>query len=355
MNNLLAISFSAILFFTGCGVDSSQDTEGTTDSVNSQTQNEDKMNEDTKEESNTGSSANDSESNAEADAATLDKGRAQVILEDYEKAFKMVINNTNDQQKLNEYSTKQELQEHFEHFMSTDRANSFVNTYFRVEDDGLYVKAMGGPTFLLEDEAFSFEKVSNQQYQVIQERYNQQMGPTNVRNIFTLVKQDGIWIVEQVEQEEISGENENTSPDNNESNIESKTLNKAQATRVLEEYETAFKKVVNYTNDEGIQQEYTTKEGLQTHFEHFVAPDIAASLVDTYFRVENGNVYVEAKGGPLYLNENNPYQFSETANGMYKITQEIDNQLRGHIQVEFVLSTRNTVWVIEEINTTQLD
>ncbi|MYL34834.1 hypothetical protein GLW05_14665 [Pontibacillus yanchengensis] len=352
MNKLLTISFSATLFFTGCGVDSFQGNGDTINETNAQTQKEDKTNGDTNNNSGTGS--NDG-GDAESSTNSLDKGRAQVILEDYEKAFKMVINNINDQQKLKEYSTKQELQDHFEHFMSTDRANSFVNTYFRVEEDGLYVKAMGGPTFLLEDEAFSFEKVSNQQYQVIQERYNQQMGPTNVRNIFTLVKQDGIWIVEQVEQEEISGDNENSSPDSNESNIESKTLTKAQATRVLEEYETAFKKVVSYTNDEGIQQEYTTKEGLETHFEHFVAPDIATSLVDTYFRVENGNVYVEAKGGPLYLNENNPYQFSEADNGMYKVTQEIDNEMRGHIQVEFVLSTRNTVWVIEEINTTQLD
>lgn len=205
MKKLFILALVGMFMLAGCS--SNQPNQGENESPNEGVQenpsnhvgnNENIPNEN---EGQTDSDNENSNQNENQSADEFDKGRAEVVLTEYEKAFKKVVSYVDDQQKQKEYSTKQELIEHFEHFMSSELAQSWADTYFEEKEDGLYVKATEGPIFLQEDEAFSFSKTDGTA-EVVQERKNQLMGHVEMKYMLSKQK-DNIWIVEQVQRNEI--------------------------------------------------------------------------------------------------------------------------------------------------------
>ena len=147
-----------------------------------------------------------------------------------------------------------------------------------------------------------------------------------------------------------NNENNESSDQSNESDQESSDpFDKGRATTVLTEYEEAFKKVISYTNDELKQQEYTTKQQLQEHFQHFMSEDLAQSMVDTYFREEDDGLYVIATEGPTFLAEDKTYTFTKNEEGSATVTQERENQLIGHVEMEYNLTKKDGFWIVEEV------
>lgn len=176
--------------------------EKKSESKESEDSNEKKSNNNETEDGETDKSDdNNEETSQEEDRKRFDKGRAEVVLEDYAKAFNKVINYTTEDGQLKEYQTKPELKDHFRHFMSETQATQMIDTYFEMRDGKLHVKSMDGPTFLQTDQPYELNKVSEDKYQVVQERDNQLIGHVNM--IYTLVHEDGIWIVKDVSREEI--------------------------------------------------------------------------------------------------------------------------------------------------------
>lgn len=158
--------------------------------------------EDTPENSEPTNDDSNHQNDSEQPLDEFDKGRAEVVLTEYEKAFKKVINNTDDQLKQLEYTNKQGLKEHFEHFMSAEIAQSWVDTYFQEKEDGLYVIATEGPVFLQEDKPFTFTKTTDETATVVQERNNELIG--HVKMKYTLkLNNDNIWFVDKKERIEI--------------------------------------------------------------------------------------------------------------------------------------------------------
>lgn len=230
MKNMITLSLTVLLLLGGCGTASNDPVSGDEDgnAVNEQEQQENQTKEEknnTKENSENKKDENETSENGEneekkdseketdgtkkdndtnndrSENKTLDKGKAQVVLEDYEEAFKKVISYTTKDGELKEYKTKAALKEHFAHFMSEEKATEMINTYFEMRDGALHVISMDGPTFLLTDKPYEFKEGENGSYKVIQERDNEIIGHANM--IYTLVKTDGVWVVDQVEREEL--------------------------------------------------------------------------------------------------------------------------------------------------------
>ncbi|WP_227939377.1 hypothetical protein [Alkalihalobacillus deserti] len=192
-----------LLLLSGCG---QEDTEKSGDPKTTQEQEDNYQTGDTlvppvesiEHEKNDSNKEKSNRNNDQLDEASnsFDKERAKVVLTEYEKAFQKVVNSTNDKLKQREYTTKQELREHFQHLMSGDLATSMVDTYFREKDDGLYVVATEPPTFLKEDQPFTLTKSSDESATVTQERNNEFIG--HVKVDFTLTKKEDFWIIKDI-------------------------------------------------------------------------------------------------------------------------------------------------------------
>ncbi|MRH44646.1 hypothetical protein GH741_18530 [Aquibacillus halophilus] len=228
MKKLFLVTFTGFLMLSGCGLeneeaqneqneeqqneeeqqnDEEQDNENNQDNSSEQGTNEEENDNQSNEDStnnNSDENQNNENSDDQSDEQTsdsFDKGRAEVVLTEYKEAFNKVINNRNDDLKLNEFSTKQELTEHFNQFMSQELSRTMVDRYFREEDDGLYLTPMDAPVFLQEDQQFTFNKTGDGSATVVQERQNQLIGHVNME--YSLTKKDDSWIVEDVERTEI--------------------------------------------------------------------------------------------------------------------------------------------------------
>lgn len=161
--------------------------------------------------------------------------------------------------------------------------------------------------------------------------------------------------IEEPNQSEENGKDTTEEEEGNQSEENSDSIDKGRAETVLTEYEQAFQKVVSYTNESGKQQEYTTKQGLIEHFKHFMSEEIAQSLVNTYFEERDGGLYVVPMDAPIFLQEDQPYTFTKNDDGTVTITQERNNELYGHLNVEYTLAKRDGFWIVQNIESHGLE
>lgn len=210
MKTLLTTAVAGVIALSGCGQGNLNDSSnGATQSQNQEQQDASNQIEKSNKAKNnqeerlvSAAETDQSSSNKNETSDTFDKERARVVLTEFEKAFKKVINYTDDQQRLKAFDTKQELINHFKHFMSKDLAQSMVNAYFKEKEDGVYVVAMDAPTFLKEDQPFTFSKTGPDKAKVVQERRNELIGHVNME--FILTKKDNRWIVKTVNREQLN-------------------------------------------------------------------------------------------------------------------------------------------------------
>ncbi|SET48129.1 hypothetical protein SAMN05421676_10555 [Salinibacillus kushneri] len=80
------------------------------------------------------------------------------IMQQYEKTFKELYNRANEDQKLPNVQSLDEVYEQLRTVMSADLAESFTELYFREENGEVYVIAQDGATWLEEDLPFDLEK-----------------------------------------------------------------------------------------------------------------------------------------------------------------------------------------------------
>ncbi|KAB8130507.1 hypothetical protein F9U64_14275 [Gracilibacillus oryzae] len=134
----------------------------------------------------------------------LSKSDAEDILLEYENSFMKIVNSSANDGKVKKYQSKDELISHFQTIMSDSLAKERVHTYFKEENNALYIKAMEAPVWLMPDQPYTLEKVNDQEYHVIQERESALLGHVNIT--FTLTRMDHNWIVENVKREQFNNE-----------------------------------------------------------------------------------------------------------------------------------------------------
>ena len=160
---------------------------------------------------------------------------------------------------------------------------------------------------------------------------------------------------EEVERKKNQSEqNDDSGDEQNESEQAADTLNKEEAKVVLTDYEKAFKYVINNTNQELKQQEFTNQQQLKEYFQNYMSEDLAISFMETFIRVEEDGLYIVATEGPLFLDTEQPFTFTEIDGATASVTQERENTMSGHIQIEYTLTSNEDLWIVEEINSEQL-
>ncbi|WP_158735568.1 hypothetical protein [Alteribacillus sp. YIM 98480] len=131
------------------------------------------------------------------DIPAFTKERAVELMNDYKESFVSLINEAGNDQKIDSYQTKEEVKEHFKTTMSDDLAQWMTDSYFTEEEDGVYVIAKDGPTWLEEGQPFELEEVTETHVKIVQERDNELLG--NVEMIFHTAYQDDKWIVDEID------------------------------------------------------------------------------------------------------------------------------------------------------------
>ncbi|WP_227936497.1 hypothetical protein [Alkalihalobacillus deserti] len=142
------------------------------------------------------------EGNDQEEKRSLNKAEAEEVMNDYKSTFMEVAENADQQGKVANYHSKEELLTYFTSIMSQELARWFADTYFVEKNDELYIKAMDAPTWLDNESEFKLKKVNDQQYKVIQERDNEFIGHLNM--IYVLLLQDEKWIVDEIQSEKLN-------------------------------------------------------------------------------------------------------------------------------------------------------
>ncbi|MBS4538694.1 hypothetical protein GOQ27_09480 [Clostridium sp. D2Q-11] len=81
-----------------------------------------------------------------------------------------------DSQKVKDFNSKEELINHISQIANRDLVKTYVNNYYKNQEDGLYIIAKGGPTRIYEDKPYELKKVDNEEYHLVQKTEDQLRG-----------------------------------------------------------------------------------------------------------------------------------------------------------------------------------
>ncbi|QHS21841.1 hypothetical protein GWK91_02280 [Virgibacillus sp. MSP4-1] len=132
-------------------------------------------------------------------------------------------------------------------------------------------------------------------------------------------------------------------------------LEKEDAIRILREFKSTFNELYQRSGDDqkvtGIQSLEEVKKKLET----IMSAELAQWFTDSYFREQNGEVYVVAMDGPTWLQEDVPFDLEELSSTEYKVHQERDNELLGHRIMTYVLVYDEDHWIVDRMESENLD
>lgn len=100
-----------------------------------------------------------------------------------------------DEGLIEKFKTKDELVKSVSKRSEEYLAKSFVDTYYEESEDGLYIRPMDGPVRILKDEPMKLDKISKEEYELVQE------GNSDLRGRYTFIvrfiKRDKEWIIKE--------------------------------------------------------------------------------------------------------------------------------------------------------------
>ncbi|RSL30573.1 hypothetical protein D7Z54_25410 [Salibacterium salarium] len=138
------------------------------------------------------------ESQQDDEVPAFTEERAVQVMNAYEESFVSLIDEANqNNQKINSYQSIDEVKQHFINVMSDELATWMTGSYFREEDDGVYVIPKDGPTWFQEDQSFELEEVSEEHFKIVQERNNELLGHREM--IYHATYREEQWILDDIE------------------------------------------------------------------------------------------------------------------------------------------------------------
>lgn len=144
----------------------------------------------------------------------LEEAEAEEVLQTYADTYQKVIENVEDDGELVDFDSVADLKEEFVTIMSEELADDIIATFFKENEEGLiYTDTSETPVWLDDKEAYQFEKVEDDLYEVEQEQADHEIIVT-----YSISWDEEKWIVSDVEIEEIPAEESNDS--NNDSDAE---------------------------------------------------------------------------------------------------------------------------------------
>lgn len=219
----------------------------------------------------------------EEEKITLDEEQAQQVIKDFHDVFMNVIENANDEGEIIDYHSNEELKDEFINYMSEEQADIFVENYFEENDEKLYVIPMETPFWINEEEEFTFEQVSDLEYEVSQEIENELAG--HLRLIYVITLRDEDWIVDAFHSEEmIEEDSEEQETDNTDQESESDQSSNKNEEETNEKQE---------SNEDNQPQEEGPEDVVEEEDTNEIDDKRAEELVRNHLNIgENSDIHV---------------------------------------------------------------
>ncbi|MRG87806.1 hypothetical protein [Salinibacillus xinjiangensis] len=132
-------------------------------------------------------------------------------------------------------------------------------------------------------------------------------------------------------------------------------LDKQSALEVMETFKTTFVRMYS-SSDENLKiPEAQSIEDIKEEFRTIMSDELAEWYAESYYREENGEVFVVAMDGPTWLEADIPYDLEKISETKFKINQERDNEQLGHRIMSYVLIYEEGHWKVDDIETEVLE
>ncbi|UCZ51401.1 hypothetical protein LGQ02_10945 [Bacillus shivajii] len=120
--------------------------------------------------------------------------------------------------------------------------------------------------------------------------------------------------------------------------------------RVLTEFEEVFMNVIENSDENGKVTNHESKEDLSEHFTQIMSPQLAEWHVETYFREEEGDVFVIPTDTPLWFDDSKPYDEVKENDETYHVYQIRENEMIGKVEMIYILTVDEGKWIVENID-----
>lgn len=133
------------------------------------------------------------------------------------------------------------------------------------------------------------------------------------------------------------------------------SMDKEKAKKVLEQYDKAYQYVVNVTEDKKEDNNFKTKQEAIDYLKQYMVEDFARPFVEDRFMKKDGEFTILGQGGPTNFAGDKPYSIEEVDEKTYKVMQERDNQMMGHVNVTFTLKYDGSKWIVNDVNRERIE
>uniref|UniRef100_UPI00058DB535 hypothetical protein n=1 Tax=Alkalibacillus haloalkaliphilus TaxID=94136 RepID=UPI00058DB535 len=117
------------------------------------------------------------------------------IITEFENAYERLVEK-DDEQRLVNFNTVEDIRDDFSNMMSDEIIDYYLDTYVQEEDDGLYIIPTGMEVFIDLEQDYEINKVSDNEYHVIQEVDYE--FTDHIELTYIIEYQDENWIVQGV-------------------------------------------------------------------------------------------------------------------------------------------------------------
>jgi hypothetical protein len=126
--------------------------------------------------------------------------------------------------------------------------------------------------------------------------------------------------------------------------------NKPDAEQLMNEYKKRFNRLID--TDENLKvQGFQTKEEAAQYLAEIMSTELAQLTVDAFFEEDDGSLYVIPRDGPIWLDEEEPYDLEQLTKNKYYLSQEHRGGLRGDLTFIVIFQKQEDHWIIEEFQT----
>lgn len=152
---------------------------------------------------NASKSTNDSDSSQSktSNQPTLTKEDAKQVALDYEEAITHTIQVMEDDKEENDYTSTSEITSYYKETMAEELASSNAEELFWTRNGEFQVKPRDGGLTLQPEQPFTLNQLSNQTYEIVQERNNELIG--HIKAHFKLTYNGDRWVMQEVTREEL--------------------------------------------------------------------------------------------------------------------------------------------------------
>lgn len=122
----------------------------------------------------------------------------------------------------------------------------------------------------------------------------------------------------------------------------------------VKEMEQKFHELIHQeTNEDGVVKNYDSKDRLEQEFNQHMLPEPARYYVDTYFKEDDGKLYLKSMDAPVEVMWDKDYTLEQVDDQNYKLTQTGENELRGEYTLTVHYTYEAEKWEFAERSVTK--